>query len=142
MAPKASTGRTWLASSKITKSKLAEPGGRYLAMESGAHHEDGLDALDGRSSFDHEFADRQVIPLLLELAHEDSHLAAGRTGGQPVVVFGGDVDPVPPRTSLVQLAEPNDPSAVFGAVELAQRCSFPAGQIEPRRVAGVLEDVY
>ena len=42
MAPRASTGRTWLASSNTTRSKATEPGGMYLAIDSGLIMKTGL----------------------------------------------------------------------------------------------------
>ena len=41
-APSASTGRTWLASSNTTRSKPTDPGGMYLAIESGLIMNTGL----------------------------------------------------------------------------------------------------
>ena len=54
--------------------KIERSGRKVVGNGKRAHHEDGLDGLDGMPSFEHESADREESPLPLEFPPEHANL--------------------------------------------------------------------
>src|SRR6266849_2572811 len=59
--------------------KIERSGRQVVGNGKRAHHEDGLDGLDGMPSFEHESADRKESPLLFEFAPEHANLTCTAT---------------------------------------------------------------